>query len=231
MDQRRRRHILMYYAMKATAVGFQILKVRHVIPVHTSSITTLCTYRGGESSRKYCHFSYEDQAADYGILNWIRRLSVPNSMRVSDSQLHDKFASLGNLTLGQKDEEILCICGHKGISCDSKKADFHRLRMDKDIEDHAVLLVQESDKSHTLKRRIAFNVSLNECSQEGSNVRRKETLYTPNSGSRGFIYENKDKKNRLMRIDELHKFSDGTLDDVRTALNDRLKGIRMEYLP
>ncbi|GJW55226.1 hypothetical protein Tco_0099311 [Tanacetum coccineum] len=35
----------------------------------------------------------------------------------------------------------------------------------------------------------------------------------------------------LMHIDELHKFSDGTLDDVRTALNDRLKGIRMEYLP
>ncbi|GJV82335.1 hypothetical protein Tco_1522233 [Tanacetum coccineum] len=34
-----------------------------------------------------------------------------------------------------------------------------------------------------------------------------------------------------MRIDELHKFSDGTLNDVRTALNDRLKGIRMEYLP
>ncbi|GKD06351.1 hypothetical protein Tco_1181325 [Tanacetum coccineum] len=34
-----------------------------------------------------------------------------------------------------------------------------------------------------------------------------------------------------MRIDELHKFSDGTLDDVRTVLNDRLKGIRMEYLP
>ncbi|GJR63731.1 hypothetical protein Tco_0734968 [Tanacetum coccineum] len=43
--------------------------------------------------------------------------------------------------------------------------------------------------------------------------------------------ECKDKKNRLMRIDELHKFSDGTLDDVRTVLNDRLKGIRMEYLP
>ncbi|GJX20922.1 hypothetical protein Tco_0223599 [Tanacetum coccineum] len=34
-----------------------------------------------------------------------------------------------------------------------------------------------------------------------------------------------------MRIDELHKFSDGTLNDVRTALNDLLKGIRMKYLP
>ncbi|GJW73690.1 hypothetical protein Tco_0133060 [Tanacetum coccineum] len=59
---------------------------------------------------------------------------------------------------------------------------------------------------------------------------REEVAYTPYSDPRGFIYENKDKKNRLMRIDELHKFSDGTLDDVRTALNDRLKGIRMEYL-
>nr|GEX36651.1 hypothetical protein [Tanacetum cinerariifolium] len=35
---------------------------------------------------------------------------------------------------------------------------------------------------------------------------------------------------RLMRIDELHKFSDGTLNDVRNALDDRLKGIRMQYL-
>nr|GEW78787.1 hypothetical protein [Tanacetum cinerariifolium] len=41
---------------------------------------------------------------------------------------------------------------------------------------------------------------------------------------------NKDKRNRLMRIDELHKFSDGTLINVRTALDDRLKGIRMSIL-
>nr|GFC34743.1 hypothetical protein [Tanacetum cinerariifolium] len=34
-----------------------------------------------------------------------------------------------------------------------------------------------------------------------------------------------------MRIDELHKFSDGTLNDVRNAFDDRLKGIRMQYLP
>nr|GFD18276.1 hypothetical protein [Tanacetum cinerariifolium] len=44
-----------------------------------------------------------------------------------------------------------------------------------------------------------------------------------------FAFNNKDKKNRLMRIDELHKFSDGTLTDVRTALDDRLKGIRMQF--
>nr|GEW86694.1 hypothetical protein [Tanacetum cinerariifolium] len=36
---------------------------------------------------------------------------------------------------------------------------------------------------------------------------------------------------KLMRIDEFHKFNDGTLTDVHTALDDRLKGIRMKYLP
>nr|GEW35393.1 hypothetical protein [Tanacetum cinerariifolium] len=59
----------------------------------------------------------------------------------------------------------------------------------------------------------------------------KEEAYTAYSNPRGFIYQNKDNQNRLMRIDKLHKFSDGTLNDVRTALDDRLKGIRMKYLP
>nr|GEV74839.1 hypothetical protein [Tanacetum cinerariifolium] len=63
-----------------------------------------------------------------------------------------------------------------------------------------------------------------------SDLKCKEA-YTAYSNPRGFIYQNKDKKNRLMRIDELHKFSDGTLTDVRNALDDRLKGIQMQYLP
>ncbi|GKD98601.1 hypothetical protein Tco_1382498 [Tanacetum coccineum] len=61
-------------------------------------------------------------------------------------------------------------------------------------------------------------------------LKRREA-YITYSNPRGFIYQNKDKKNRLMHIDELHKFSDGTLNDVRTALNDCLKGIQMDYLP
>ncbi|GJT22513.1 hypothetical protein Tco_0892450 [Tanacetum coccineum] len=63
-----------------------------------------------------------------------------------------------------------------------------------------------------------------------SDLKRRDA-YTAYFNPRGFIYQNKDKKNKLMHIDELNKFSDGTLDDVRTALNDRLKGIRIEYLP
>ncbi|GKB75010.1 hypothetical protein Tco_0936422 [Tanacetum coccineum] len=135
-----------------------------------------------------------------------------------------------------------------------KEGDFHRLRI-QDIEDMLLLLVQGKVTNLNVEERIAFNVSLRmftrsvviqrrvEDLQLGvesyqkklnltkpdtyrSNLRRRDA-YTPYSDPRGFIYENKDKKNRLMRIDELHKFSDGTLDDVRIALNDRLKGIRM----
>nr|GFB98417.1 hypothetical protein [Tanacetum cinerariifolium] len=63
-----------------------------------------------------------------------------------------------------------------------------------------------------------------------SDLKRNEA-YITYSNPRGFIYQNKDKQNRLMWIDELHKFSDGMPTDIRTALDDRLKGIRIQYLP
>ncbi|GJS63520.1 hypothetical protein Tco_0678084 [Tanacetum coccineum] len=139
-----------------------------------------------------------------------------------------------------------------------KEGDIYRLRI-QDIEDMLLLIVQGKLTNLNVEERLAFNVSLRmftrsvviqrrlEDLQLGverdqkklnltkpdtyrSNLRRRDA-YTPYSDPRVFIYENKDKKNRLMRIDELHKFSDGTLDDVRTALNDRLKGIIIEYLP
>ncbi|GKC39379.1 hypothetical protein Tco_1051763, partial [Tanacetum coccineum] len=139
-----------------------------------------------------------------------------------------------------------------------KEGDFNRLRI-QDIEDMLLLLVQGKLTNLTVEERLAFNVSLRmftrsiviqrrvEDLQLGvksyqkklnltkpdmyrSDLKRKEA-YTAYSNPRGFIYQNKDKKNKLMHIDELHKFSDGTLNDVRIALNDHLNGIRMKYLP
>ncbi|GKA51537.1 hypothetical protein Tco_0744733 [Tanacetum coccineum] len=139
-----------------------------------------------------------------------------------------------------------------------KEGNFNRLRI-QDIKDMLLLLVQGKLTNITVEERLAFNVSLRMFTRRIVIQRRVEDLqlgvksyqkklnltkpdtyrqdlkrrdsYTAYSNPRGFIYQNKDKKNRLMRIDELHKFSDGSLDDVRTTLNDRLKGIRMQYLP
>nr|GEW81621.1 hypothetical protein [Tanacetum cinerariifolium] len=79
-------------------------------------------------------------------------------------------------------------------------------------------------------RKLPKEAQLTKPDTYHSDLKRKEA-YTTYFNPRGFIYQNKDKQNRLMRINELHKFSDGTLNDVRTALDDRIKGIRMKYLP
>nr|GFB59148.1 hypothetical protein [Tanacetum cinerariifolium] len=91
-----------------------------------------------------------------------------------------------------------------------KEGDFIRLRL-QDIEDMLLLLEH--------------------CHQEASGRPLTGSGKLPEEAQPYEARYNKDKKNILMRIDELHKFSDGTLNDVRNALDDRLKGIRMQYLP
>ncbi|GJY75196.1 hypothetical protein Tco_0480312 [Tanacetum coccineum] len=118
-----------------------------------------------------------------------------------------------------------------------KDGDFKRLRI-QDIEDMLLFLIQ--GKSIAIQRHVedlqlgieSYQKKFNHTKPDTyrSDLKQREA-YTAYSNPRGFIYQNKDKKNRLMRIDELYKFSDGTLNDVRTALDDRLKGIRMQYLP
>nr|GFB09126.1 hypothetical protein [Tanacetum cinerariifolium] len=133
-----------------------------------------------------------------------------------------------------------------------KEGDFKRLRI-QDIEDMLLLLVQGKLTNLTVEERFAFIVSLRMFTRSIVIQRRVEDLqlgvksyqkklnltkpdtyrfdlklkeaYIAYSNPRGFIYQNKDKQNRLMWIDELHKFSDGTPTDIRTALDDRLKGI------
>ncbi|GKA44129.1 hypothetical protein Tco_0736853, partial [Tanacetum coccineum] len=105
----------------------------------------------------------------------------------------------------------------------TKAADYGNIKWIEDFVPNSIWRkVPESCQTSRLKNVLVL-VSLSECLQE-------VLLSKAYSSPRGFIYQNKDKKNRLMRLDELHKFSDGTLDDVRTALDDTLKGIRMEYL-
>ncbi|GJX34524.1 hypothetical protein Tco_0246081 [Tanacetum coccineum] len=105
-----------------------------------------------------------------------------------------------------------------------KEGDFHRLWI-QDIEDISVVIQRHVEDLQLGVESYQKKLNLTKPDTYRLNLRRRDA-YTPYSDPRGFIYENKDKKNRLMRIDELHKFSDSTLDDVRTVLNDRLKGIR-----
>ncbi|GKE63827.1 hypothetical protein Tco_1514194, partial [Tanacetum coccineum] len=60
---------------------------------------------------------------------------------------------------------------------------------------------------------------------------RRMIAFTAYPDIQGIIYEDELNRKRLMRTDELHKFSDGTLNYVRTALCDIDRGIKIDYLP
>ncbi|GJW85262.1 hypothetical protein Tco_0158407 [Tanacetum coccineum] len=114
-----------------------------------------------------------------------------------------------------------------------KEGDFKRLHL-QDIEDMLLLLtyyhskgvedlqlgVKSYQKKLNLTKPNTYRPSL-----------RNKTAYTSHSDPHGIIYVDQFKRKRLMRTDELHKFSDGTLNDVRTTLYDIVVGIRIEYLP
>ncbi|GKE42218.1 hypothetical protein Tco_1469502 [Tanacetum coccineum] len=139
-----------------------------------------------------------------------------------------------------------------------REGNFKRLRR-QDIEDMLFLFVQDNLTNLNLEERYALNVALRiitrliviqervedlqlgvESYQKKINLTKpniyhsdlkRMSPYTAYPDIQGIIYKDEMNKNPLMRIDELHKFSDGTLNHVRTALNDIDRGIEMDYLP
>nr|GEX82068.1 hypothetical protein [Tanacetum cinerariifolium] len=174
----------------------------------------------------------------YGRIKWIEDL-VPRTMWSQELVSYDKYALWGISHWGCKRQQFYGFAVNREDDnklYKFKEGDFKRLRI-QDIEDMLLLLVQGKLKNLTIEERFAFNVSLRmftrsiiiqrrvEDLQLGveiyqkklnltkpdtyhSDLKRKEA-YTTYSNPRGFIYPN----------------------DVRTALDDCLKGIRMKYLP
>nr|GFA07606.1 hypothetical protein [Tanacetum cinerariifolium] len=182
-----------------------------------------------------------DKHALWGISHWGRKRQQFYGFAVNRESARD-------ITVRRDDEKLYKF----------KEGDFKRLRI-QDIKDMLLLLVQGKLTNLTIEERFAFNVSIRMFTRSIVIQRRVEDLqigvesykkklnltnsdtyrfdmkrkeaYIAYSNPRGFIYQNKNKQNRFMQIDKLHKISDGTLNDVCTALDDRPKGIRMKYQP
>ncbi|GJU69615.1 retrovirus-related pol polyprotein from transposon TNT 1-94 [Tanacetum coccineum] len=198
---------------------------RRVIPFDHFINNDLAYLRGGSLRRTYATSITKTKAADYGHIKWIEDL-VPNTIwsPVPIVEWHN-YKHLDWITVCRNDDKLYTF----------KEGDYKRLRL-QDIEDMLLLLVQGKLTNLTIKERLALNVSLRMFTRSIVIQRRVSDLkrlptYSAYPNPKGFIYQNNDKKNKLMRIDELHKFSDGTLNDVRTAFDDILKRIRIKYLP
>nr|GEW24483.1 reverse transcriptase domain-containing protein [Tanacetum cinerariifolium]GEW24498.1 reverse transcriptase domain-containing protein [Tanacetum cinerariifolium] len=139
-----------------------------------------------------------------------------------------------------------------------KEGDFSRLRIN-DIEDMLLLVVQNRltnllgddvpdfeitlrmfTKSLIIQKRVEDLQLGVESYQKQINVTKPDTTrpdlrkrhpYTPYKIPQGFIYVVDYQRNRLMRSEELYKFSDGTLTTLLPSLEDITKNIDMKYLP
>nr|GEV89839.1 hypothetical protein [Tanacetum cinerariifolium] len=188
---------------------------RRVIPFDHFINNDLEYLRGGASSRKYTTFVTKTKAADYGHIKWIEDL-VPRTMWSQEPVGYNKYALWGISHWGRKRHQFYGFA----VNRESARDNVHKKHR------HPTACERSSTRCQKLPKKL----NLTNLDTYRSDLKRKEA-YTAYSNPRGFIYQNKDKQNMLMQIDELYKFSDGTLNDVRTALDDRLKGIRMKYLP
>ncbi|GJT17693.1 hypothetical protein Tco_0876399 [Tanacetum coccineum] len=203
---------------------------RQVIPFDHFINNDLAYISGGVSIRTYATSITKTKAADYGISYWGRKHQQFYRFTANREFARDVYSKRRIIVVtklqiiewhGYKHLDWITVYRDDDKLYTFKEGDFKWLHL-QDIKYMLILLL--GVKSYQKKLNITKTDTYR------SDLKRRDA-YIAYSIPRGFIYQNKDKKNKLMRIYELHKFSDGTLDDVRIVLNDRLKGIRMECLP
>nr|GEV14341.1 hypothetical protein [Tanacetum cinerariifolium] len=177
----------------------------------------------------------EPATKNYGHIKWIDDLMPHTTWSQEPIVEWHNYKLLDWITVHRDDDKLYKF----------KEGDFKRLHI-QDIEDMLLLLVQGKLTNMTVEECFAFNVSLRmftrsiviqrrmedlqlgvKIYQKKLNLTRPDTYrsdmkhkeaYIAYSNPRGFIYQNKDKQNRLMRIDELHKFSaQGYSDEVSSS--------------
>nr|GEY23821.1 hypothetical protein [Tanacetum cinerariifolium] len=179
---------------------------------------------GGALSRKDTTSATKTKAADYGHIKWIedffygftvnresvrdvyskRRIIIVTELKIVEWH---NYKHLDWITVRRDDDKLYKF----------KEGDIKRLHI-QDIEDMLLLLVQGKLTNLTIKERFAFNISLRMFTKSIIIQRRVKDLQLG--------VESYQKKLNLTKPD-----TGGTLIDVRTALDDRLKGIRMKYMP
>nr|GEU92793.1 hypothetical protein [Tanacetum cinerariifolium] len=182
---------------------------RRVIPFDHFINNDLEYLRGGASSGKYTTSVTKTKAADYGHIKWIEDLNH-RYHRTLDCQMAELQASgldLGKLTNLMVKERFAF-----NVSLRMFTRSIVIQRRMEDLQ----LGVESYQKKLNLTNPDTYR----------SDLKRKEA-YTAYSNPRGFIYQNKDKQNMLMRIDELYKFSDGTLNDAIWRKSDKERAAGM----
>ncbi|GJU67210.1 hypothetical protein Tco_1253469 [Tanacetum coccineum] len=210
---------------KTKAAQYEIKGIKDIVPTLWSTI-------------KHAY----DNDAEKGIKHKGERRKLWYRSHVSKFSKHNIYST--NAILGVKSL-------HK-----FKEGDFVDLHLN-DIEDMLLLAVQHKlfhldgsvivdfimalrmfTRSLILKRRVKDLQLGVESYQKKLNITKPQKTfpeiefkepYTPLYDPPGTVYEDLNKQKRVLRADELYKFSDGTLKSVRDEIHNRVLDFRLDY--
>nr|GFA04706.1 hypothetical protein [Tanacetum cinerariifolium] len=210
--------------------------------------------KGESLSKKYTTSITKTKDADYGHVKWIED-KVPRSIWSPTQVVYDSMPTGEHITGDQNVRDSMnMLPTWKRLKMSIQNTGSLMLPVSRSWSSLVIniwkrLLFEDRKISYTSFEKIGYIVIQErvedlqltvERYQKKINLSKPDTYhsdlkkmipYTTYRDIQGIIYQDDMDKNRLMRTDELHKFSDGTLNHVRTTLNDIANGIQMEYLP
>ncbi|GJW68827.1 hypothetical protein Tco_0123251, partial [Tanacetum coccineum] len=182
-----------------------------------------------------------DKDAEKGIKHWGKKHNLWYRSQVNKFSKHNVYST--QKILGVKSVSVKKLHGYGHLEkivvkradrqlYKFKESDFMDLHLN-DIEDMLLLAVQHKLFHLNDSDIVDFIVVLQKLNittpqKTFPEIKFKE-LYTPSYKPPGVIYEDLNKQKRVMRADELYKFSNGTLKTIRDELHHRILDFHLGY--
>ncbi|GKB39386.1 hypothetical protein Tco_0884328 [Tanacetum coccineum] len=194
---------------------------RQVIPYDHFINTDLEYLKGGSLSQRYTTSITKTKAADYGQVKWIED-KVPGRIWSLEKLFTTSMLTGEHITrsFGRDHCKLTNLNLEERFALNVALRMYTRRIVIQECVEGLQLGVESYQKKINLLRPDTYRSDL-----------RKMIPYTAYPYIQGIIYQDDMNINHLMCTEELHKFNDGTLNHVCTALNDIAIGIQMKYLP
>nr|GEW26479.1 hypothetical protein [Tanacetum cinerariifolium] len=206
--------------MKTKAARYEIMGIEDMVPTLMSPTKVrydkdaLKGIKHWGKRRKLWHRSQMNKISKHNVYSTQKILGVKS---VSVKKLHG-YGHLEEVVVKRADRQL----------CKFKEGDFVDLHLN-DIE-YMLLLDIQRKLFHINESIVDFIVSLRMFTRSLTfpEIEFKE-LYTPSHKPPGVIYEDLAKQKRVMRVDKLYKFLDGTLKKVRDEIQHRVLDFCLGY--
>ncbi|GJR71258.1 retrovirus-related pol polyprotein from transposon TNT 1-94 [Tanacetum coccineum] len=201
---------------------------RQVVPADYFFNNDLEYLKGGSSSRKYTTSTTKTKVAKYDNIEGIedmRRLSFKEKIKSYTSSKKGDFPRINLRDI----KDLLLLLVQKKLSNFEKDVIFD-LNVALRMFTRSIVILERVEDFQLGVESYKKKLNLTKPKTFRSDIS-KMTPYTAYKNPQGIIYQDKLKRNRLMRSDELYKFCDGTLTSVRRVLHDIASSLSMDYLP